>query len=215
LDTLQVRQHYTASIPQLDMGWVMAAAVRLPGLRVLFVDLPGMPPAAGLAALTGLTRLTVALQDSSFRIPEQQQREWAGELGRLPGLKWLSVPGELLLVAQPWLGGLTQLRVLMLSRLLRPGYLAEDTSRWSDTFERVVQRLEGSNPPDLPPQLLLLGLTGIYAHHVASHQLYRRLRCLLGSRGCEVVGGRHLEMMGDPTQQLAGLPLALQQALNE
>jgi hypothetical protein len=208
LCTLRVRQEVLYSDNPNELAAVVSAAASLPSLQYLFLDLPAMPPAAGLAALTGLTRLTIVLEDSNS-FSEQQQCEWAEELGRMPALKWLSVPGQLLLVERPWLGGLQQLRVLMLSNLLDTWAGQTD----QNGMERVVQWLEACSAQDLPPRLLLLGFTGIHMHHVASHRLYQRVGRLLGSRGCEVVGGPNLELLGDPGQQMAGLPLELQQAL--
>jgi hypothetical protein len=126
----------------------------------------------------------------------------------MPALKWLSVPGQLLLVERPWLGGLQQLRVLVLNRLLH-----KTDKPTASILERIVQQLEGSSPLVLPPRLLLLGLTGIYMHHAGSHRLCRRMRCLLNSSGCEVVVGVDLDEVADPMKQLAGLPVALQRAL--
>jgi hypothetical protein len=209
LVTLKVCKNTWSDSHSQDLDVVVPAAASLRNLQHLLLDLPTLPPAAGLAALTGLTRLTVAVGNVNSFI-KQQQLAWAEEMGRMPALKWLSVPGQLLLVARPWLGGLKQLRVLVLSRLV-PRFDKHGSE--PSTMERIVQQLEGSSPLVLPPRLLLLGLTGISVQHAAGRKLCRRVRCLLTSSGCEVVGGPDLDEVADPTQQLAGLPVALQQAL--
>jgi hypothetical protein len=71
----------------------------------------------------------------------------------------------------------------------------------------------GCRPTALPPQLQLLGASGLTAEQAAHWELRRRLQQLVGSSGCEVVVGPDLDEVCDPTQPLAGLPLCLQQAL--
>jgi hypothetical protein len=59
----------------------------------------------------------------------------------------------------------------------------------------------------------VLGVTGMKAGHAAHSKLRRRLQQLVGSSRCEVVVGPDLDEVADPTQQLAGVPETLQQAL--
>jgi hypothetical protein len=190
-----------------DMQALLSTAANLRGLRSLTIKLRNLPLPQDLGGvLTGLTRLT--LTHSDLRGVPQQQHAWTHELGRLVGLKWLSVPGELLLVQRPWLGGLQQLKVLLLSSLLVP-------SREYDTnvMGELAFFLELGIHVVLPPRLRLLGFTGITVADAALLGLPGRLQLLMGSSGCEVVAGPNLEQVCDPTQQLAGLPEALQQAL--
>jgi hypothetical protein len=65
----------------------------------------------------------------------------------------------------------------------------------------------------LPPNLRVLNWRRLSAHRAVSVQLRRRLQRLVGDSGCEVVVGADLDEVADPMQQLAGLPVALQQAL--
>jgi hypothetical protein len=75
--------------------------------------------------------------------------------------------------------------------------------------------VQGCSQEVLPPRLQVLGVSGVTAKHGVPGQLRRHLQRLLGSSssGCEVVVGPDLDAVGDPTQQLAGLPAVLQQAL--
>jgi hypothetical protein len=52
---------------------------------------------------------------SAVQQEQQQQRQhaWVAEVGRMAGLRWLSVPDVLLAADQAWLGGLQQLQVLV------------------------------------------------------------------------------------------------------
>jgi hypothetical protein len=118
---------------------------------------------------------------------------------QLQGLRWLSVPAVLLEAGWGWLGGLQQLQVLVVC-CMDP---AVSTLTW----------LEGCSPAAVPPRLQVLGVSGMTAEQAAGWQLRRRLQQELGSSGCEVVVGVDLDEVGDPTQQLAGLPVELQQAL--
>jgi hypothetical protein len=61
----------------------------------------------------------------------------------------------------------------------------------------------------------MLCLSGITTQEAAAwpSSRRRRLQQLLGSSGGEVVFGVDLNEVADPTKQLAGLPVALQQAL--
>jgi hypothetical protein len=77
----------------------------------------------------------------------------------------------------------------------------------------VLQLLERCTREALPPQLQLLGFTGISVQQAEAAGLRRRLQWVVGGSGCEVVAGPNLELIWDPAQLLAGLPEALQQAL--
>jgi hypothetical protein len=88
-------------------------------------------------------------------------------------------------------------------------YVLAGSSARKTIQRRMEQLLEEAGMQSAPPQLLLLLVTGISAKQAASLQVRRRLQQQLAGRsGCEVVVGPC-----DPTQQLAGLPEALQQAL--
>jgi hypothetical protein len=73
--------------------------------------------------------------------------------------------------------------------------------------------LEGCTREALPPSLQVLAGSGMTAAKAAAWQLRRRLQQWVGSSGCQVVVGVNLDEVADPAQQLAGLPLALQQVL--
>jgi hypothetical protein len=154
-----------------------------------------------LQALTQLTQLRVSDNEPGGST-EKHRRMWVKALGRMGGLQWLSVPHVLLTAGQGWLGGLQQLRVLVLSWA---GETAADVSH--------MPWLEGGSWEALPPQLQVLGVNGMTAQQAAGWQLRRCLQQVVGSSGCEVVVGVSLDEAADPTQQLAGLPVALQQAL--
>jgi hypothetical protein len=201
-----------------DNSAVVAAAAGFRNLRCLHLNLRHRPPAMGLAALTGLTRLCVTLIRSKHQQQQeqpgpqqQQQRGWADDLACLSSLKWLSTPGDLLLVERPWLGALQQLRVLVLSNF-QDSPAGSEGSPGTSLLDQVAQRLQSYSPRDLPPRLLLLGLAGATQQHVASHQLWRHV-------GCEVVAWPEMKVMGDATQNidlqfvLKGMPVEVQQAL--
>jgi hypothetical protein len=188
---------------------VKSAASSIQGLRYLRLDMPDLvqqPPQ--LATLTRLTRLEVLSRGTSGA-DQQQYCAWAAEVGRMSWLRWLSVPGMVVAADQAWLGGLEQLRVLVLGGerwyMAVPGPPA--------ALPRVMQWLGACSPQALPPRLLLLGLTGITAEQAASWQVRRLQLQPLSSSGCEVVVGADLDEVCDPVKQLAGLPVALQQAL--
>jgi hypothetical protein len=189
-----------------DMKALLSTAAHLRGLSCLTIKLRNLPLPQDLGVLTGVTRLTITHSD--LRGVPQQQHAWTHELGRLGRLRWLSVPGELLLVQRPWLNGLQQLQALLLSSLLVP-------SREYDTnvMGELAFFLGLGIHVVLPPRLRLLGFTGITVGDAAAVGLPHRLQQVLGGTGCEVVAGPSLEVVCDPTQQLAGLPDALQQAL--
>jgi hypothetical protein len=189
-------------LDQVQLAAYNLAALRRLSLKVLR---PQGPPQ--LAPLTQLTRLAVSsfLGGSS----EEQRRAWVAQLGRMAGLRWLTVPAELLAFDQAWLGGLPQLQVLMLGK--EEQY--EGEPELPLVLPQVVEWLEGCSPQALPPRLLLLGVTGMTPEQAAAWQVRRRLQQRLASSGCEVVVGVDLDEVADPVKQLAGLPVALQQAL--
>jgi hypothetical protein len=76
-----------------------------------------------------------------------------------------------------------------------------------------VQWLGECDLRQLPPRLLLLGLTGMLARRAAPWEVRGRLQQRLSGTGCELVVGADLDEVCDPIKQLAGLPAALQQAL--
>jgi hypothetical protein len=189
---------------QLDMQVALDAAASMPNLRCLHLDMSILRAdfcCCNMAALSQLKqlRLQTGWVDSTN---EQQWRRLTQDLGRMAGLQRLSVPHVLLTVGQEWLRGLQQLRVL--------------TLRWPDRTSMHVSTmpwLEGCRWEALPPQLQVLGASGIKAEEAASWQLRRCLQQVVGSSGCEVVVGVDLDEAADPVQQLAGLPVALQRAL--
>jgi hypothetical protein len=157
---------------------------------------------AVLAAVTQLTQLRVSMDIPSAGA--EQQQAWAAAVPRMTGLQWLSLPCGLLGTNLGWSGSMQQLRVLVVCCAARlQGASLASTLPW----------LEGCTQQALPPRLQVLGVSGMTAQQAADWQLRRRLQQLVGSSGCEVVVGVNLDEAADPTQQLAGLPAALQQAL--
>jgi hypothetical protein len=187
-----------------DMEDVSTAAACLNKLRHLHLDLKRIPRLPGLPQVTGLTRLT--LKEVMFGAPGSAGPSWAQEVRQLQGLRWLSVPVALLSEGAAWLGGLQQLQVLV----LHCDPVSHGAGRLSGKWWLWVL---GCSPQELPAQLQVLCLSGVAAQHVASRRLRRRLRNRLRSRECQVVVGPDLDRLADPTQQLAGLPLGLQQVL--
>jgi hypothetical protein len=173
------------------------------------------PVLSGLSALTGITCLllnrtgwfrnmvpTILPGPYSSAMAERCQA-WADEVGRMVNLRYLSVPDVLLAAGPALLGGLQQLRVLVV--FVNGSY---HVTTWS------TRLLEVCSQEALLPRLQVLGVSGMTADQAASLQLHRRLQGMLCSRGCEVVVGMNLDDAADPTQQLAGLPESLQQALS-
>jgi hypothetical protein len=184
---------------------VLSTAASIQGLRQLDIRLEsGTPHMPGLSRMTGLTRLVVT---GSGCGTETQHHGWTSELGRMPGLRRLSLPLALLLLPDhSWLGNMTQLQVLEVAV-----HLSETPGKFARrSCQRRVQRwLDGESLRVVPPQLLLLMMFDMTAEEAASLQLRRRLQQqLVGRSECEVVVGG-----ADPERQLAGLPEALQQAL--
>jgi hypothetical protein len=209
-DLAEVANLSTISVVVQDVGdtaRVQApSAAAVPKLRHLQLQYWATPMITGLGALTQLTRLTVDLQGTAD-CSEEQQGAWTEQLGRLKGLRWLSVPAALLTAVQAAVGSMQQLQVLVLSRL----WLGEGQE---SVLQQVMQWLEGSGLQALPPGLLLLGLSGVVLEQAASRQWRRRLQQVLGSSSrCEVVVGARLDEVCEPYKQLAGLPVELQQAL--
>jgi hypothetical protein len=200
LSTLAVETESWIHEPWAEsMPAVVTTAASLRGLRRLHLTLSHLPdPPAGFAALTQLTHLKVSVSwRTGSEEQRQRQRAWVAEVGHMAGLRWLSVPGVLLAADQAWLGGLQQLRVLAV-RCKEEDVPHVSSMSWLGA---------------LPPRLQVLGVSGMTAEQAADWQLRRRLQQALGSSGCEVVVGPDLDELADPTQQLAGLPMALQQAL--
>jgi hypothetical protein len=197
-----------------DLRSSVSAMCSMQGLRRLYLEMSNPGQKLGqLSALTQLTYLRVSVQHSGGQLREHRQQynqlacAWAAELGRMPWLRWLSVPAVLLVSSQAWLGGLEQLRVLVLTRV-------ESSAEHSqEVMSQVVQWLGKCDLQALPPRLLLLGFTGVQALQAVSQQQRRRLQARLGSRGCEVVVGADLDEVCHPVKQLAGVPVGLQQAL--
>jgi hypothetical protein len=206
LFSLKVCEGDSYNVSSRDLrGWVSSVA-SVSGLRCLHLALPATASLRGLAALSGVTHLTLALRGGPSST--QQQEAAVQELAQMPGLKWLCVPGQLLLAGRPWLGGLQQLQVLLLT-----GLIPSRPEAGPSVLEQVLQQLERCSPAALPPQLQLLGFTGISAQQAAAAGVRRRLQQRLSSSGCQVVAGPNLQLIWDPAQQLAGLPETLQQAL--
>lgn len=188
---------------------VVSTAASIHGLRRLEVLMDcSNPVLPGLSQVTGLTRLALSakkrLGSASIRAA------WAAELGQMVGLRWLQVPDGLLVVpGEPWLADLKQLQVLEVYVQPRvDAFNLVGRKTWERCRQRVAQWLEGDQLRAVSPQLRLLMVTKMPPDQAAPLQLRSRLRQLVGSSGCEVVVG-----MVDPTQQLAPLPEALQQAL--
>jgi hypothetical protein len=173
----------------------LLAAAGISSLRRLRLLLWDKPAPIGVSILQQLTQFRLVMLGDEGTAEEQ--RACGEAVGRLAGLQWLSVPAVLVTAGHAWLGGLQQLRVLVVQ--CNPAGV-EDVSSMS-WLESV------------PPRLKVLGVGGVTAEEAATRQLRRRLQQALGSRGCEVVVGVDLDAAADPTQQLAGLPQGLQQAL--
>jgi hypothetical protein len=193
LSALKVVAYGCCGVPQ-----ALATAASLPSLQRLHLEMLGVPEPNGLPALQQVTQLRLAM--NACLCSTGQQLAWGNAVGRLAGLHWLSVPAVLLAAGQAWLGGLQQLRVLVLH------CKSEDVV--------TIQHLSSMSWAEvLPPQVQWLGVGGVTAEQAADLQLRRRLQQALGSSGCEVVVGVDLDEAADPTQQLAGLPEGLQQVL--
>jgi hypothetical protein len=182
-----------------DLGTLLSVTGCLHTIRRLELRWDNPRALRGLASLSAVThlKLSITTRDSSAL----ESAVWAEEVGSMAALRYLSVPSVLLQAGQGWLGGLQQLQVLV----VHSGRL------WEGPGEDVLWMVQPS-PLVLPPQLLLMGvaITG-------DRNVVRRLRSSLLLRvagsGCQVVVGADLDEVCDPTQQLAGVPLALQAVL--
>lgn len=195
-----------------------------PALRCLSWTPTALEEASGLAGLTRLTRLDVSCH---FCGGPSEQRAWTAELGSMSRLRWLSVPGVLLVAGQTWLRGLEQLQVLVLDMTSLPPGRYTPREWWQRpaplechelrpqplVLSRVVAGLLGASPLPLPPRLQLLGFSNILPEEAVSRRVWRQLQRRLSSVGCEVVAGADLREVCDPVKRLAGVPMALQQAL--
>jgi hypothetical protein len=183
----------------------LATAGSISSLRSLTVALHlwRVPVPPSLAALTGLTRLALSMSVMYSSGGSADHPAWAEEIGRMTGLRWLAVPQGLLGAEWGPLAGLQQLRVLVVSSFAVA--VAVNTSS-------IQHLVEGWSQRGLPPRLQLLSIRGVSAEQAATEQI-RRLRQLLRGSGCELVVGVDLDEVCDPAQQLAGLPLGLQQVL--
>jgi hypothetical protein len=190
----------------IDFGALMATAAALRRLRCLHLDMPRrrLPLASGLVGVTQVTQLLLRVRCDGL---EQYGSMLAAEVGTLTGLQWLSVPDALLCAEQPWLYSLRRLRVLGLQCSTR------DAAGGSGRYAHCVPWLEASGLHRLQPCLRVLCWGGVPADKAVAWQLRRRLQQLVGASGCEVVLGPDLDQVADPTQQLAGLPVVLQQAV--
>jgi hypothetical protein len=182
-----------------DLGTLLSVTRCLHTLRRLELRCDGTRALRGLASLSAVTHLKLCLttKDSSAL----ESPVWAEEVGSMAGLRYLSVPSVLLQAGQGWLGALRQLQVLV----VHGGRL------WECLGEDVLWLMEPS-PLLFPPQLLVM-CVATNASGTAVRQLRSHLRRRLAGCKCEVVVGVDLDEVCDPTQQLAGLPVALQAAL--
>jgi hypothetical protein len=202
-----VRRTGTPAADQ-DLKEVVSTAGGIRGLKRLEVELCPGQVLVNLSPLTAVTHLSLV---GVGRV--KRRAAWAAEVGKMVWLKRLAV-SHVLMLEQPWMGNLKQLQVLDVV-LLSPGtttsfvynYGVYPSHKWSMSCSWASQWVEGDNLRAVAPQLRLLMVTGMPPDPAAPLQLRRRLQQLVGS-GCEVVVG-----MFDPTQQLAALPEALQQAL--
>jgi hypothetical protein len=137
---------------------------------------------------------------------EAWEKVWAAEFGRMPGLRWLSVPEELLAVDQAWLGGMQQLQVLVLSD-------EDPRAQIASVYADLVEGLSSCSMQALPPRLRLLGLSVAPSEQVVCRQVWRQLQQRLLSIGCDLVVGVDLDVVADPFMRLARLPVELQQVL--
>jgi hypothetical protein len=189
-----------------DLQAVLAAAASIRNLRHLGLDLDQWhtPAAAALAALTGLTRLSISVgyvTGAGYGVGNTQQfRAWSGVVSRVPGLQWLEVPAVLVEAGCIWLVGLQQLRVLVL-----------DCKSVRNPYPGSMDWLEACTQEALPPQLQVLALDEGSAQQAKTMQMRQRLQHRLGSSGCEVVTGLPLERVS--TMEVGGFPVPLQRAL--
>jgi hypothetical protein len=192
-----------SSVPPECVAAALGTVASIKNLRSLDLALDrfSMAEAKQLSALTRVTRLSAVVVSWQDAAP---YHALADGISRMTGLRWLSVAGGVLQAGCGWLGDLQQLQVL---HLLALGDID------SDTGGTMVQWLEGWIEQGLPPQLQVLGTHNMTAEQAVAWRLRHRMQGLLSGTGCEVVVGPDLREVCDPTQQLAGLPVTLQQAL--
>jgi hypothetical protein len=172
---------------------------------VLDVDMP----VPNLSGLTGVTHLVTWKRHGSGG-SSSQHRALAEEIGRMAGLRWLSLPAEVAEAGWTPLAGLQLLQVLV---------VRFDTWR-ARTPTCVDHLVEECGRHGLPPRLQVLSVCGMppgWPGHAADGR-WSRLRQVLKGRGCEVVWGVNLDdvtkgELPDQHLVLAGLPVALQQVL--
>jgi hypothetical protein len=182
------------------MPAALAAAGSLSSLRNLKLTMLRPPLPTGLGAVRQVTKLVVSM----WRDPSNKARHraWAKKIGCMTSLQWLSLPGHVQEAGWGPLTRLQQLRVLVVHCVGSAG----------EAEASIGVLLEGWGQHGLPPRLQVLCVYGMTAERAATEQL-RRLRQALRGSGCELVVGVDLDEVCDPAQQLAGLPVALQQVL--
>jgi hypothetical protein len=182
---------------------VVPTALSIRGLRSLCLSLDMYqewfaPVLKGLGALTGVTQLILSTSAGNpgrdSRVLPASLRGLAEELQQMAALRWLQVEGALLLAEPGCLARLAQLRVLELTH-----------TRYQD----LLQCLEGYTAQMLPPTLRVLSIPG----DDLGAEPQRHLGQLMRSHGGELVVGMDMEWVFHPAQQMAGVPLWLQQAL--
>jgi hypothetical protein len=183
------------------MHTALAAAASIKNLKGLDLSFTtfDMPSAAKLAALTGVTQLSINL----YRFHgAQHYRAVADGIGRMAGLRQLCVSSVVVLQEGcAWLGGLQQLQVLIVSYQERaPG-----------SQEALMKQLLDWCHEAPPPALRLLWVESIKAEQAAAWRLRHCQLGQLSNSSCELVVGPGFDDVAGPAQQLAGLPAGLQQ----
>jgi hypothetical protein len=89
------------------MQALVATAAGLRSLRRLDLDFHALSAPLAWDGLTQLTHLGLSVGEPA-ETSQQEQQAWAEMLGRMAGLRWLSVPGVLLAADQAWLSCLQQ-----------------------------------------------------------------------------------------------------------
>jgi hypothetical protein len=189
-----------------DLLAALATAGSISSLRSLTMslDMVSMPVLPSLSVAKGVTRLVTCLPGSYSMGDTSQHHAWADEIGRMAGLQWLSVSDALLKPGWGPLAGLQQLRVLVVRCGGSPFKAQVCTNH-------LAAMVEGWGRSGLPPRLQVVCVHGMSAQ--AATEQMRRLREVLRGSGCELVVGVNLDEVCRPAQQLAGLPVDLQQVL--